>query len=486
MKKYHILLAITFIISIFLMSCETKSTEPTTSTSDSDTTNAVVLNGQVVASETGNPLSGAIIKVSDGSTVQGATTDDNGKFSISYALEEDADLQIIAFKAGYFQDTTYIFAITNTEMDVTIFQLDRDESSNAAEYSGKASSIYLYSQSAEYVGVTQSGSPENVDITFEISDSSGIVIGEDNSVEVSFRFGSSPNGGEYLYPSSIVSNSLGKATVSMKTGTKAGVAQIIAEAVVNGKSIASKPVSITIHGGFPDQAHFSIGSDKFNYPYYHIINGEATITVLIGDKYSNPVRPETAVYFNSDAAVIEGSSLTNKMGVASVSLLSGNPLPYDQSYQGQGTGDGFFWVHATTINENEEEISTHARILFSGVPIVDLYPLLADTLGNVDTVNYVDISNGGTQTFYYTVMDEFGHPLASGNSYSVSVATEGDAGAAGDISISMPDVQEGNTKFFFSVHDTKPEEYKAAAITVTVNANGPNGKASASAEGITR
>ena len=53
------------------------------------TTNAVVLNGQVVASETGNPLSGAIIKVSDGSTVQGATTGADGKFSISFTLETD-------------------------------------------------------------------------------------------------------------------------------------------------------------------------------------------------------------------------------------------------------------------------------------------------------------------------------------------------------------------------------------------------------------
>jgi len=484
MKKYHILLAITFIVSVFLMSCETKSTDPTTSDNGTDSTNStntVVLSGQVVASETGNPLTGAIIKVSDGSTVQGATTGDDGKFSISYALETDADLQIIAFKAGYFQDTTYIFAITNTEMDVPIFQLDRDKSSNAAAYSGQASSIYLFTQSADFVGVTQSGSPENVDITFEISDSSGIVIGENNAVEVSFRFGSAPNGGEYLYPSSIVSNSLGKATVSMKTGTKAGVAQIIAETIVDGKAIASKPVSITIHGGLPDLSHFSIGSDKINYPYLHLINGKAEITVLIGDKYSNPVRPKTAVYFSSDAAVIGGSALTNDMGVASVNLLSGNPLPNDPTL-----GPGFFWVHASTVNEMEEEISTDTRLLFSGYPVVKLYPLLIDTLGNVDTVNYVDIANGGVQSFYYTVTDEYGHPLASGNNYSVSVATDGDAGVAGDINIAMPDVQFGNTQFNFVAQDTKPEEYKASSITITVNVSGPNGRASVTAKGLTR
>lgn len=51
---------------------------------------------------------------------------------------------------------------------------------------------------------------QNIDIVFEVSDSSGIIIGETNSIEVSFKFGSAPNGGEYLYPSSVVTNALEK------------------------------------------------------------------------------------------------------------------------------------------------------------------------------------------------------------------------------------------------------------------------------------
>ncbi|MBK8944127.1 MAG: hypothetical protein IPM32_02550 [Ignavibacteriae bacterium] len=480
MKKNYILFALIIILSAFIISCETKSTDPDDN-DGTDTTDVVVLKGQVVAAETGDPLAGAIIKISDGATVKGATTGADGKFTANYELESDAELTIIAFKAGYFQDTTSIFAIVNTDIEVPLFQLQRDESANVAGYSGKAASIYLYSQSAEFVGVTASGAPENIDIVFEISDSSGIIIGEDNSIEVSFRFGSAPNGGEYLYPSSVISNALGKAAVSLKTGTKAGVAQIIAEAVVDGKPISSKPVSVTIHGGFPDLAHFSIGPDKLNYPYFYKINEEAKITVLIGDKYSNPVREGTAVYFNSDAAVIAGSALTNEMGVATVSLLSGYPKPNDPVY-----GPGFFFVYAKTVNENEEEISTRTRILFSGIPIVTLTPLNIDTLGNISEVGTIDIANGGIQSFMYTVTDDMGHPLASGNNYSVEVATEGDAEAAGDINVSMPDTQEGNTSFFFVVQDTKPDELTPSAITVIVNVNGPNGRGSASAHGITR
>ena len=468
MKKNYIILAMLFISSFFLASCDTKN-EDTTDPVLNDSTDAVIVEGKVVAAESGNNLSGAIIKITDGNIVKGATTDAEGEFSTTFEMEDDRDLTIIAFKAGYFQDTTSVFAILNSTVSVPLFQLQRDESSNPGGFSGKAASIYLYSQSADFIGVKESGSIESAQIVFEIMDSSGVIIGEENAIDVSFRFGSSPGGSEYLYPSSIRSNALGKAAVSMNTGTKAGVAQIIAEAVVDGKPITSKPINITIHGGFPDDAHFSIASNQVNYAYYHWLGQLGTITVLIGDKYSNPVRPETAVYFNSDAAVIEGSSLTNNLGLASATFVSGAPLPNDPV-----DGPGFFYAHASTINESESIISTKTRVLFSGYPVVSIFPTT------------VDINNGGSQSFTYRVTDEFGNPLAPGNSYSVSVETGGDAEAAGDVGISMPDVQAGYTDFSFSVVDTKADEEITSAITITVKVTGPNGIASAMAQGITR
>lgn len=468
MKKNYIIVALLILFITFLTSCDTKKTDPTNPTID-DSTKAVIVQGQVVSATTGDNLEGAIIKISDGSIVKGSTTDADGKFSTLFEMDSDRDLTIIVFKAGYFQDTTSTFAIVGSTVDIPLFQLQRDESSNAGNFSGKAASIYLFSQTESFIGVKESGSIESSEIVFEIMDSSGVVIGEDNAIEVSFRFGSTPGGGEYLYPSSITSNALGKVAVSMNTGTKAGVAQVIAEAVVDGKPITSKPINVTIHGGFPDAAHFSIASDKVNYPYYHWLGKEGTITVLVGDKYSNPVRPETAVYFNSDAAVVAGSALTNELGLASVTLVSGAPKPNDQVY-----GPGFFFVHASTINESETVIETETRVLFSGIPIVTLTPTT------------IDISNGGSQSFFYTVTDEFGNPLASGNSYTVSLDTGGDAEVAGDVGISMPDVQSGNTNFSFDVIDTKADEVNPSAITVVVKVSGPNGIASVSAKGITR
>ena len=468
MKKNYLLVVSFFLVSLFIMSCETKK-DSGTNPGGNDSTKVATIAGKVVDGNDGKALSGAIIKITDGKIVKGTTTGSDGKFTYNFELDEDTDLSVIVFAAGYFRDTTKIFAIVNDTTDVPLFQLQRDKSSNAGDFSGRGASIYLFSQSQEFIGVKESGSNESALIVFEIRDSSGVVIGENNAVNVSFRFGATPGGGEYLYPSSVRSNALGKVSVSLNTGTIAGVSQVIAEAVVDGKPIVSKPINITIHGGFPDSNHFSIGSDQFNYAYYHILGGVSKISVLVGDKYSNPVREGTAVYFKSDAGVIGGSALTDKRGIATVSLLSGDPLPNDPT-----DGPGFFYIYGTTINEDEVHITTKHRILFSGPGVITLSP------------QSFTIENGGSQDFVYTVTDENGNPLAPGNSYTVTVKTGGDAVATGDVNVRMPDVQFGHTTFSFTVVDGKADEINPSDISVTVNVNGPNGTGSVTASGITK
>ena len=46
---------------------------------------------------------------------------------------------------------------------------------------------------------------------------------------------------------------------SVASGTEAGVIELVAQIALNsGKIISSDPVKITVHSGFPDQAHFTI------------------------------------------------------------------------------------------------------------------------------------------------------------------------------------------------------------------------------------
>ncbi len=424
---------------------------------------SVLISGTVIDSKTGDLLSDTEVRFySESIALATTTTDLSGNFSTMFPLSGTKELQVISVKASYLADTTTVVAVAGQAMNLPTIKLRPLLEAIA----GEPASIFIVSQTLDAIGVTESGSPETAKIVFEVQDSSGIPIDLDHAVYVNFRFGASPGGGEILAPGTIKTNDIGQVTVNLTSGTLAGAVQIIAEIDYNGDKITSKPVGIAIHGGLPDLAHFSVGTDQLNYAYYNILAGVAEVTALVGDKYTNPVKPSTVVYFSSDAAVIQGSALTDDKGLAGVTLLSGNPLPNDPTY-----GPGFFYVHARTIDENETSIETQTRVLFSGVPVLSASP------------TSFNIANGGSQSFTYTVTDQFGNPLAPGNGYSVSISTAGEAGVAGDISINMPDVQFGNTNFSFVVTDNNADEVNSAPATILINVNGPNGIASLSIVG---
>lgn len=425
----------------------------------------VTIVGYVMDVKSGDPVVDAEIRFYDMAEPVGvAYTDETGGYSAEFLMSGTKELSVYTVQAAYLADTTSVIAVSGQTTTIPTISL-RPLTDQIA---GEPASIFLVSQSLESIGVTESGSPETAKIVFEVQDSSGNPIDLDHAVMVNFRFGASPGGGEILAPGTIKTDAAGQVTVNLTSGTIAGAVQIIGEIDFEGQKITSKPVNITIHGGLPDLDHFAVGSDQLNYPYYNILNGQGLVTALVGDKYTNPVRPGTAVYFSTTAAVVQGSALTDDKGLASVNVISGNPLPNDPTY-----GPGFFYVTASTINENEESISTQTRVLFSGIPQLTVSP------------QTIDIANGGSQSFSYTVMDQNGNPLAPGNNYTVSISTSGDAEVGGDIAIQMPDTQFGHTSFHFSIVDTDAEELKPSAITATISVQGPNGRASLSISGST-
>ncbi len=147
-------------------------------------------------------------------------------------------------------------------------------------------------------------------------------------------------------------------------------------------------------------------------------------------------------------------------------ILSGDPQPNDPV-----DGPGFFYVTGETIDENDVQITTKTKVLYSGYPQITVAP------------NTFDIANGGSQAFTFTVMDENGNPLAQGNTYSVLVQTDGDAAVSGDVEVLMPDVQSGNTSFTFELYDSNSLEVNSAVATIIISVDGPNGKAAASVGG---
>lgn len=463
MKKIYYLMLV-LCISAFWAGC--KSSEDDVEDITNPEGGEITINGQVVDNTSGNAVYNAVIRlICEGKEI-GITTNDQGRFSSKIAISKNSEIGIITIKEGYYTDTVSVFAIAGRTIDVPLIKLQAKTSGSG--FSGNPASILLVEQSTPYIGVKESGSVETAAILFEVQDSSGNPIDISHSVFVNFRLAVGPGAGEYLNPASVKTNSLGRASVNLSSGTKSGVVQIEAVINLNGKTIVSKPVNIAIHGGLPDAAHFSVAPVKLNIPGWHIFGVEDDIIAIVGDKYTNPVKPLTSVYFNSTGGVIEGSIQTDQMGTGAVTLISGNPRPVHPLY-----GNGFATITAHTSDEAYQQISTSCLVLFSGWPEITASP---------STFN---IPHGGSELFHFTVMDENGNPLSEGA--KITVTAEGEKiKLAGDINLSLPDTQSKSwTQFSFFLKDDDAEEPAGTrSVPVLITVSGPNGRAQYEFTGI--
>lgn len=427
----------------------------------------IVVSGQVIDQASGDPVSNAAVLINAGDQRYVLKTNSSGKYETTFQLEENTELIIITAIEGFRTDTTHIFASVDEDLVVPLIRLVKTGQQGNVS-TGSAASVYLYSQSAKSIGVKESGSNETAQIVFELLDSVGVPITSNASVLVNFILASAPGGGEYLSPASVMSNALGRASVTLNTGTKAGVAQVVAEANVNGLVIRSRPILISIHGGFPDPGHFAVAAPKLNYPVLGIIGYEIPFTAFVGDKFTNPVRPGTSVYFETTSGIIAGSELTDDLGRSTVTLLT-QPFPVHPEF-----GAGFFVVTASTIDESVNRINTQTLRLLSGRGIITVNPTI------------VDIPNGGSQYFVYSVSDGNGNPLAEGNSIKVTVK-EGNIKLGGDVEVNLPDTQSKLfTQFSFTAFDAQPDSIKIQPAVIQIESTGPNGDVKISISGTTR
>ncbi len=191
--------------------------------------------------------------------------------------------------------------------------------------------------------------------------------------------------------------------------------------------------------------------------------------MIVGDKYGNPARPGTSVYFTTDHGVIEGSTTTSNTGQGSATLLSANPIPED----------GIAVITATTADENNQNVTARIPVVFSGTPIVSVTP------------NHAQLG----QTYRLLVRDRNGNPLVAGT--TINVRAEGtkvkavgntnvllgetafaDLNGDGDF-LDYDDVLRGAgiTEFTFrAVDDLRiDEEGEPTLETITISVSGENG-----------
>ena len=456
MKRHsrHLLLALFIALpfSQLMTGCDAFS-------SDDSEAGDVTLTGQVLNVSSNNPVPGAFIQILPFDLL--FETDEEGRFEAIIEIDSTMNLQIVASSDGFANASVNVLALANRIIEVPtirLFQIAPDE-----PVSGLASNILLLEQSASSIGVIESGSEEVAVIKFQIADSLGRPVILDKSAAVNFRFGVQPGGGEFIHPLAAETDNNGVVTVNLSSGTRAGVVQIIAETTVNGRLIRSIPVAISIHGGLPDQTHFSIGPEKRNFPGLLRFGLIDPIAVIVGDKYSNPVRQGTSVYFDTNFAVIGGSIQTDPDGRGIVNLMSANPLP----------ADGIVLVTAESADDLENIVSGSTPVIMSGVPFVSVSPATA----------ILD------QTYLISVVDQNGNPLVEGTSITVFVQGES-VKAVGHTDVQLDDSVflggqlyqhvlrgPGITEFTFravsDINPLAPETPEVEAITITVaGANG--------------
>lgn len=470
LKKYGAVFFVGIVSMLFIAGCEDSPTEPPPP--DPDAT-AVVSGTVSLQDGTLIPDADVLAISADFATVS-TTTDQDG----SYTLVLPIDLQetgattytITASKTGF--DTKAVTIPLSAGANITLnFTLDGDDELPPPP-SGVASNIVVVGVESPSIGVKGGGYSETSKITFEARDSDGIPVDLDNRIEVMFDIAGGPGGGEFLSKSSDSTGANGQVAVTLNSGTVAGTVQILAYAFVEDRTIASSPVKITIHGGLPAQEHFGMEAAMKNFPALEWVNRRLAIVTVVGDKFSNPVRPGTSVYFRTTAGNVQTEAFTDNDGVVTVELISLGKNIIDPEH-----GPGFGYVTAETWGEEGTLVTDSVLVLLSGAPQI-----------SVDPTSF-NIPNDQSLTFNFTVADYNGNPMAEGQSISVSLQVpqlpggQSPPGLAlnGDISRTLPDTQNpAFTEYSVTLSVFGGEEEDVVTdmpLGIVFSTDGPNGGA---------
>lgn len=315
------------------------------------------------------------------------------------------------------------------------------------------------------------GADETATLSFVVLDAFGNPVSREHAVEVAFEIASGPGGGVFLEPTRAETSDAGRVQTTISSGTTAGTVQIVATATTpDGDEIRSYPVVITITGGLPDLAHFSVVSETRNFPGYDVYGRVNPVTAFVGDRYGNPVQPGTAVYFTTDAGIIGGSGTTDDMGRTTVELVSAAPLTSGTPPAACPDSDptGYGTVTARTADDNRETIEARTKVLFSAESEILFRGSSADS--------------AGLGNYRFEVADRFGHPLSPGT--TIQVTADGvNVEAVGDYDVELGDYLcpgPGRTEFVVAAVQGDEEGEDNVPLppvleTLTVKVQSPNG-----------
>ena len=393
-----------------------------------------------------------------------AITDAAGAYQLTLVPDTDEqEIVIAAGKVGF--DPKEITAIarkgeTVLVPDITLHKQQSDTviiPIDTLSTSGDAAHIEVAGNPETHVYIQSSGLTETAAINFLVTDTKGIPVDDAHKVTVHFSILNGPDGGEYLFPESMETQG-GYAYTFLNSGVLAGAVQIEAQFDINGETVRALPIRVAIYGGLPDAEHFSIALDQVNIAgrvHYGLLDA---VTAFVGDKFSNPVAPGTAVYFYTDFGIVAGSAVTDAMGRATVQFMSASPLPPNPLL------NPFANIKAETYSDTlaQNTIETDTDLLLSDVTAPIQVSPTGFTYNNTNT----------PVQFAYTASDIYGYPLVGGTQISVE-ATDGNL--FGDVSIRLNDTQSkgsGTTNFNFTW--APGDSLDAPQVYISIKVNPPS------------
>lgn len=441
---------------------------------------SVVINF-TIADNLGNPISGGHAysvsleggvssQMSLSGNISGTLPDTDDKVNDIKFSFNLADAQPNSGTGGNFKIKITVTGVTGTTIKTINGKLLAPSNIIVPPSARVPASIALISTSTTDLSIAGVGGTENATLMYEVRDSVGAPINLDNKAIVQFKINFSPNtfvpGGTAptILPTLDSTDENGRVRVAIISGTQAGAVQL--EAIINltnpVRTIKSQPVKISVNSGFADQGHFTIAPLRFNFPGLQRAFHPTTITVQVGDKYSNPVKEGTTVYFNSANGVIQTSQgLTDKNGFVTMTLFAGNPFPLTPKLA-SGLTDGFSRVYARTIGRDSTFVTDSVEILWTGSPIIT-------KTGGPATFTIGDGGSAGPFTF--TVADYLGHPMSQGTTITVDGSGLKVSGDANNIMVDTKSSGPGLTSFTVSIEDSNPLDSNPpinSILTVTV------------------
>jgi len=309
----------------------------------------------------------------------------------------------------------------------------------------------------------------------------------------------------------------GRAQVSLNSGIRSGAVRILAQVTdENGAPIIPEvravSTEIIIFAGppfiedvnDPGTSHLSVGVEPLNVYGWNVVNNTATVVVVVGDKFNNPVPSGTAVYFTTTSGVVSTfQGFTDEEGVATVTIHTGQPYPtitrfyntfFDPNenhpdfnqptnvipgpipdFEGSeilnsigdfGENDGVTRILAVTegvdANGRSARIWSVTNLVFSGIIFVfDV------------TTSDTELSPGESALIDFKIYDENGNPIVPGS--EITVGASAGVLSWGSLTTGDPGVTRYQVLLTNNLDPTDPDARETAtAVTITVNSENGN------------